>query len=81
MVGSQGMLEEFENAGMSGCLIDSSSDPTDLLEKNLENTELAEGVTHVLVGFDSKFSHSKGKLSEKAKLHLGVDVLLNPSRA
>ena len=62
MVGSDGMRDEFEEAGMTSCLVDSGVKEKDLLE-NLSTDRLAlvDGVTHVLVGFDSKFSHCKGE--------------------
>ena len=60
MVGSDGMRDEFEEAGMTSCLVDSNVEENDLLE-NTESLSLVDGVTHVLVGFDSKFSHCKGE--------------------
>ena len=62
MVGSEGMRDEFEEAGMKSCLVDSDVEENDLLEKlNTNRLTLVDGVTHVLVGFDSKFSHCKGE--------------------
>lgn len=73
MVGSDGMRNEFEEAGMKSCLVDSDVGENDLLEKlNTDKLTLVDGVTHVLVGFDSKFSHCKGEYFsiEKSNFYL-----------
>ena len=56
------MRDEFEEAGMTSCLVDSNVEENDLLEKlSTDRLTLVDSVTHVLVGFDSKFSHCKGE--------------------